>query len=277
MLEGTRTLSAPIRRIRTTHPDMPWTCRPFTVMLDVQVVYPEIFFKWNIFMKRTLFFALTVLVLIGCKGGEKTDPSNTADANIFDKDTSYALGIDFGTNFGSSGIQFDYKSFIQGLGDVLEGKKTKITPEEAAEKVQTAYLALMNKQTEPFRQIEALFLEENAKKEGVKVTDSGLQYEVISEGTGARPQPTDTVKVNYEGTLTNGNVFDSSYSRGEPVEFPLNQVIPGWTEGIQLMSEGSNYRFYIPSGLAYGDNGISGVIPPFSTLIFEVELISISE
>jgi FKBP-type peptidyl-prolyl cis-trans isomerase FkpA len=230
-------------------------------------------------MKRILFFALAALVLIGCKGGaeQKAEGEKTESVagESLDKDTSYALGMEFGKDFGSTGIKFDYKSFIQGAEDVLEGKNTKITAEEAAEKVQAAYIALMSKQAEPFRQAEAAFLAENAQKSGIKVTGSGLQYEVISEGSGARPQPTDTVQVNYEGTLANGEVFDSSYSRGEPTEFPLNQVIPGWTEGIQLMSEGSSYRFYIPSGLAYGDNGISGVIPPFSTLIFNVELLSI--
>lgn len=119
------------------------------------------------------------------------------------------------------------------------------------------------------------FLQENAKKEGVKTTASGLQYEVLTEGTGKKPGPTDTVRVHYRGTLLDGTEFDSSYKRGEPISFRLNQVIPGWTEGLQLMSEGSTYRLFIPSNLAYGPRGAGGVIGPDETLIFEVELLAV--
>ncbi len=119
------------------------------------------------------------------------------------------------------------------------------------------------------------FLQENAKKDGVKTTASGLQYEVLTEGTGKTPKATDTVLVHYKGTLLNGTEFDSSYKRGEPIEFPLNQVIRGWTEGVQLMKEGSKYRFYIPSNLAYGPRGAGGVIGPDETLIFDVELLKV--
>ncbi|RUO32595.1 FKBP-type peptidyl-prolyl cis-trans isomerase [Aliidiomarina soli] len=119
------------------------------------------------------------------------------------------------------------------------------------------------------------YLEENAQREGVEVTESGLQYEVVREGEGERPAAEDVVEVHYEGTLVNGDVFDSSYERGEPAVFPLNRVIPGWTEGVQLMREGAHYRFVIPAELAYGDRDVGGAIPPNSTLIFEVELVSI--
>lgn len=119
------------------------------------------------------------------------------------------------------------------------------------------------------------FLKENAKKEGVKTTASGLQYKVLREGSGKQPKATDTVEVNYEGKLINGTVFDSSYKRGESISFPLNQVIPGWTEGVQLMKEGAKYQFYIPSTLAYGKRGAGGAIGPDETLIFDVELIKV--
>jgi FKBP-type peptidyl-prolyl cis-trans isomerase len=119
------------------------------------------------------------------------------------------------------------------------------------------------------------FLEENAKKEGIISTASGLQYEVLREGTGPKPGAVSTVEVHYEGRLTNGKVFDSSYQRNETISFPLNRVIPGWTEGLQLMPTGSKYRLYIPSELGYGARGAGGDIPPHATLIFDVELISI--
>jgi len=119
------------------------------------------------------------------------------------------------------------------------------------------------------------YLADNAKKDGVTVTDSGLQYEVLTEGTGASPNATDTVEVHYEGTLTDGKKFDSSYDRGQTIEFPLNGVIPGWTEGVQLMKEGGKYRFTIPSDLAYGPRGIPGAIPGGATLVFVVELVKV--
>jgi len=119
------------------------------------------------------------------------------------------------------------------------------------------------------------FLQENAKKDGVKTTASGLQYEVLTEGTGKSPKATDTVLVHYKGTLLDGTEFDSSYKRGEPIEFPLNQVIKGWTEGVQLMKEGGKYRFFIPSTLAYGSRGAGGAIGPDETLIFDVELLKV--
>lgn len=119
------------------------------------------------------------------------------------------------------------------------------------------------------------FLAENAKKEGITVTASGLQYEVLTEGTGAQPKATDTVRCHYEGRLLDGTVFDSSYKRNEPADFGLQQVIAGWTEGVQLMKEGSKFRFYIPYMLAYGEGGAGAMIPPYSTLIFDVELIKV--
>jgi len=137
-----------------------------------------------------------------------------------------------------------------------------------------AYFFMQNKE-EPLMQNGKEFLEENAKKDGIQVTPSGLQYEVLRDGTGPKPAASSTVEVHYEGRLTNGKIFDSSYQRNETISFPLNRVIPGWTEGLQLMPTGAKYRLYIPSELGYGARGAGADIPPNATLIFDVELISI--
>jgi FKBP-type peptidyl-prolyl cis-trans isomerase len=215
-----------------------------------------------------------MLVLAGCKGGGNTDTGADSPEASLDKDASYALGMDVGASLKQSGFNPDYDSFAQGLRDVLDDKETRFSREEAVAKIQEAFTTAMEKQNGDRRQAEIDFLAENSKKPGLTVTGSGLQYEVVTEGTGAKPVAADTVRVNYEGTFTDGTVFDSSYSRGEPAEFPLNGVIPGWTEGIQLMSEGAKYKFYIPSDLGYGPNGYAS-IPPYSPLIFEVELIAV--
>jgi FKBP-type peptidyl-prolyl cis-trans isomerase len=214
--------------------------------------------------------ALGLLVFVSCEGA-----SSGKGGDAPGRDTSYALGMEFGRNLREAGFEISYDDFMQGFKDTFEGRTPRLSDEDAAMKIQSAYLAAMEKQSEGLKQEETDFLAENSKKEGVITTASGLQYEVISEGTGERPQAADTVRVNYEGTLIDGQMFDSSYQRGEPTEFPLNGVIPGWSEGLQLMTEGSNYRFYIPSELAYGSQGAAGVIPPYSALIFNVELIAV--
>lgn len=137
-----------------------------------------------------------------------------------------------------------------------------------------AYFFMQNKEEDPMQNGKE-FLEENAKKDGIQVTPSGLQYEVLRDGTGPKPAASSTVEVHYEGRLTNGKVFDSSYQRNETISFPLNRVIPGWTEGLQMMPTGAKYRLYIPSELGYGARGAGADIPPNATLIFDVELISI--
>jgi FKBP-type peptidyl-prolyl cis-trans isomerase len=217
---------------------------------------------------------LGLLVVSGCTGKGKTEAPSGSSGDLMDKDASYALGMDAASSFKQFGFKPDYGSFTQGLEDAMEGRETRFTPEEVNSILQEAFSTAMEKRGETQRQEETDFLAENSKKAGVIITGSGLQYEVISEGTGAKPAETDTVRVNYEGTFIDGEVFDSSYSRGEPTEFPLNGVIPGWTEGIQLMREGAKYKFYIPSDLGYGPQG-TGPIPPYSPLIFEVELLSI--
>lgn len=191
----------------------------------------------------------------------------------------YAAGFDMGRNLREIADDMDLNAFHQGLQDAFAKKEGVLTEAQMQEVMQTY---MIRKQDEMQKKLEAqavankqageTFLAQNAKKEGVKTTASGLQYKVITEGKGTSPKASDVVMVNYEGRLIDGTVFDSSYERGEPVEFPLNQVIPGWTEGLQLMKPGAKYEFYIPSDLAYGESG-NPDIEPNSTLIFTVELL----
>ncbi|MDR2535199.1 MAG: FKBP-type peptidyl-prolyl cis-trans isomerase [Treponema sp.] len=226
-------------------------------------------------MKKYVILGWLVIVLgLGAYAEGKVDESAVASA---DGETSYAFGMMIGSNLKELGLTFNYNAFMQGMKAVLEDMSTTLTMDEAISKVQIAYLEAMNKQTEEAMAKEQAFFEENAKKPGIQITDSGLQYEVITEGTGPKPVLTDTVQVHYRGTFIDGTVFDSSHDRGEPAEFPLFRVIPGWSEGLQLMSVGSSYRLYIPSELGYGEQGAGGVIPPYSVLIFEVELLSVMQ
>ena len=196
--------------------------------------------------------------------------------------TSYALGMNIMGNLAELPIEIDVESVIAAIKDVSAGKETALKVEEYHKymqefqrKVQQAGQQAVAKAAENNKKAGAEFLAENAKKEGVKVTASGLQYRVITEGSGNKPAATSKVKVHYTGKLTDGTVFDSSVQRGEPIDFALNQVIAGWTEGVQLMTPGSKYEFFIPSDLAYGDRGAGNAIPPGATLIFEVELLEV--
>lgn len=189
---------------------------------------------------------------------------------------SYALGLGIGHQLKNMGIEnFSVEDFAQSIKDVMEEKATAMTSQEAQILLNTYFQEKQKAESQKAISEGKAFLEENAKKEGVVTTKSGLQYEILTEGTGKQPKATDTVRCHYEGSLINGSVFDSSYKRGEPAEFGLNQVIPGWTEGVQLMKEGAKYRFYIPYLLGYGENGAGSSIPPYSTLIFDVELIKV--
>lgn len=189
---------------------------------------------------------------------------------------SYALGLGIGQQLRSMNIKgFNIEDFTKSIADVMEGKTTEMTAREAQEML-NAYFA--DKAAEDAQQAIAdgkVFLENNGKREGVVTTKSGLQYEVLQEGTGRSPKATDKVRCHYEGQLLDGTVFDSSYKRNQPADFGLNQVIPGWTEGVQLMKEGAKFRFYIPYLLGYGEQGAGSSIPPYSTLIFDVELIKV--
>jgi len=189
---------------------------------------------------------------------------------------SYALGLGIGQQIKSMNIEnFSIEDFAQSISDVMQGKETAFSSREAQVMLQEYFAKKQKEEAQSHIAEGKAYLDANAKKEGVTVTKSGLQYEVLKEGTGKSPKATDTVRCHYEGRLLDGTVFDSSYKRGEPADFGLNQVITGWTEGVQLMKEGAKFRFTIPYLLAYGEQGAGASIPPFSTLIFDVELIKV--
>jgi FKBP-type peptidyl-prolyl cis-trans isomerase len=189
--------------------------------------------------------------------------------------TSYAFGMTVGSDLQETGLEIDYTAFTEGLRAAMEQKQTIMDRDEALEIVQDAFESAMGRQAAVLREKEGAFLAQNASQPGIKTTDSGLQYLVIKEGNGPKPESTDTVRVHYQGSLIDGVVFDSSQDRGEPEEIPLNMVIPGWSEGIMLMSVGSKYQLFIPSNMAYGERGAGQIIPPYSTLIFTIELLDI--
>lgn len=191
---------------------------------------------------------------------------------------SYALGLSLGQNMLSSGVkELNYEDLVSGMKTIMQGEKPALSFEEAQQVLDTFFRELQEKAAGAAKEAGEKFLADNAKREGVKVTASGLQYEVLEATIGMKPKATDTVKVHYEGTLPDGTVFDSSYRRGEPISFGLNQVIAGWTEGLQLMSVGSKYKLYIPYQLGYGERGAGQSIPPYSALVFTVELLGINE
>lgn len=196
---------------------------------------------------------------------------------------SYALGMSMGHNFKGTGIKtLNSADFAAGVASVYDGVKPEMTFDEAKHivneyfaKLEAEMQAEAAKQGEVNRKNGEAFLTENAKREGIKVTESGLQYEVLESGKGDSPKASDNVEVHYTGKLIDGTVFDSSVERGVPASFGVTQVIPGWVEALQLMHEGDKWRLYIPSDLAYGPNGAGGVIGPNMTLIFDVELLRV--
>lgn len=197
---------------------------------------------------------------------------------------SYALGHNIGHQLIGMGLQksLNIEDFASGIADVLQGGTPKMNHEEVHEVLEHYFAELEERQqAEAAERGKAAkgegeaFLAENKKRAGVVTTASGLQYEVVKEGNGRQPKASDTVRCHYEGTLIDGTVFDSSYRRGMPAEFGLRQVISGWTEGVQLMKEGSIFKFYIPYNLAYGERGAGADIPPYAALIFTVELINV--
>ena len=189
---------------------------------------------------------------------------------------SYGLGLSLGQQLKASGVnELAYADLAAGIQDILEGNKPQVSFQEAQQAVNKFFAELEEKASIAAKAAGEEFLKENAKRPGVKVTASGLQYEVLDATIGQKPKATDTVRVHYEGTLPDGTVFDSSYKRGEPISFPLNGVIAGWTEGLQLMSVGSKYKLFIPYHLGYGERGAGATIPPYSALVFTVELLGI--
>lgn len=196
---------------------------------------------------------------------------------------SYALGIGIGSQLAGMGAkELNIDDFAQAIKDVISGSELKVDNAEAQTLVQNFFQEQEAKQQAAAAEVGKVakaageaFLAENGKKDGVVTLPSGLQYQVLKEGNGKKPSATDQVVCHYEGTLIDGTVFDSSYKRNQPATFGLNQVIAGWTEGVQLMQEGAKYRFFIPYNLAYGERGAGAQIPPFAALVFDVELIEV--
>jgi FKBP-type peptidyl-prolyl cis-trans isomerase FklB len=189
---------------------------------------------------------------------------------------SYAIGMSMASNLMSSGLKdIDVESFVKAFKQVIGQETTDMTPQEANQTLQEYFSKLQKDMLTKNLEEGKAFLEENAKKEGVTTLPSGLQYEIITEGNGKKPKATDKVKCHYHGTLIDGKVFDSSVQRGQPAIFGVNQVIKGWVEALQLMSVGSKWRLFIPSHLAYGEQGAGASIEPNKTLIFDVELLDI--
>lgn len=244
-------------------------------------------------MKKYIVIAAAMVVMAGCSAGTQQAKDKKAELSLDSESAkfSYVIGLDVGKYLKTIGSKLDLAAFDAAVTSVIRGEKPMLSSKEIAAakqavlkmqqgKMLAKQKELLAKQTKAGLKNKAegeKFLAENAKKEGVKTTASGLQYQVIKSGDGAKPKATDKVKVNYEGQLIDGTVFDSSYKRGKPVTFPLNQVIKGWTEGLQLMPVGSKYRFFLPSELAYGSNAPGNKIGPNSALIFDVELLSIEK
>jgi len=194
---------------------------------------------------------------------------------------SYSLGYQFGQSMKVQGLDINLDAYISGIKDFLDGKEPAMKQEEIRTTISELQKRLIGAREKELKEMadrnlgpSLAYLEENKKKEGIKVLPSGLQYKVLTEGSGKTPKATDTVTVHYIGTLINGAEFDSSYKRGQPLTFPVNAVIPGWSEALQLMKEGSKWRIFIPPSLAYGERGM-GPVPPNSTLIYDIELISV--
>ena len=234
-------------------------------------------------MKKVICCAVMAISMFFCACGNCAESNITKEKIDSEKSVKYgyALGSDVGRNLKKQKFDFDVNAFVAGFKAAFTGTESKMTEEEigtALQEFQTEMITKMMeeraKQATENKEAGEKFLAENKTKEGVKTTESGLQYIVETEGEGENPAAEDIVEVHYRGTLLDGTEFDSSYKREQPAKFPLNRVIKGWTEGVQLMKKGAKYKFFIPSELAYGESGAGEHIGPNSTLIFEVELLS---
>ena len=224
--------------------------------------------------RKSAVLAVFLVLLAGIAGAQE-EPLDLDDETVR---INYSLGYQIGGDFKRQGVEMDPEAVVQGIADALSGAEPKLSQPEMHQilvdlkrRVEAAQRTRKGAESEAIHQAGIAFLEENKTKEGVRVTASGLQYKVLREGTGRSPEPLDTVTVHYRGTTVEGNEFDSSYRRGEPAQFNVSGVIPGWTEGLQLMKEGGKCEFYIPLDLAYGKRGPLA----FQTLIFEVELLEV--
>jgi FKBP-type peptidyl-prolyl cis-trans isomerase len=227
-------------------------------------------------MKR--FFILAAFVAISTYSSAQTKPATAPLLKTQLDSASYAFGASIANDLKNRGVSnLNYTLVSKAMSDVFSGGNVIFSPEKCQEVIYGLLNLLEKKKFEGAIAEANKFLSDNKLKPGITTLPSGLQFEVLTPGTGAKPVATDEVSVNYRGTLTNGFEFDSSYTRGEPTSFVLNQVIPGWTEGLQQMPVGSKYRFFIPYSLAYGERGAGKDIPPYSTLIFEVELVKIGK
>ena len=223
-----------------------------------------------------LIAALMVITFTSCEGQKKSKETDGKLATEIDS-VSYGIGSTIGRNLMKDGLEaINVDLLAKGIKETFEGKDTSVLSAEAAQAVITAYIqAKQAKMQEANIAKGKEFLDNNSKQSGVITLPSGLQYTIIKEGTGPKPTAEDKVSTHYHGTLIDGKVFDSSVERGEPVSFPVNGVIPGWTEALQLMPVGSKWKLFVPSNLAYGERGAGGDIGPNETLIFEVELLAI--
>lgn len=234
---------------------------------------------------------IVLLLLSGCKetpsGSTSSEGGKVAPQDVSletqEQKVSYAVGLDIGTSFGRNGAELDLDALLLGVQDGQDGEEPRLSEEVIRETIMAFQQQMQQKQQEEMeaksveqKAASEAFLDEFAQKPDVVVLDSGLMYVVEQEGEGASPESSDTVKVHYRGTTVDGTEFDSSYERGEPVEFQVDRVIPGWTEALQLMQEGDKWQLAIPADLAYGPQGRGGVIPPEATLIFDVELLEVN-
>ncbi len=229
---------------------------------------------------RILAVALVAGLAVACDKGSRGSTALDTEQQKF----GYAIGVDIGKSLAPVKGDVDIDALIAGMEETLAGKEPRLD-DEAREKIKTEVSRKLQEKQMQERTAKAAaakeagekFLAENGARAGVKTTASGLQYEIVAEGTGAKPKATDKVTVHYKGTLIDGTEFDSSYSRGQPVTFPLGNVIPGWTEGLQLIATGGKAKLFIPSGLAYGERGAGAKIGPNETLVFEIELLGIEK